>query len=94
MIKLTEEYYIKADPRCYILCKKSKDKKENDIYINELYYTTIKGCIDGVIKRKGREFLSKEVIQSLKQLKDYMKTIEDEIVKNLDGVDLEYESRN
>ena len=82
MIKLTEEYYVRGDAHCYILSKRSTNK-DGIIYLPMLYYTRLEDCIDGVLRMKTREFLNKETIQDLKDVKKYLTELEKTIKNNL-----------
>ena len=81
MIKLDKNYYLNADSNCYMLCTKSdrKDKEGNDIYNNEGYYSSVEGVLQGLMKKELRKFISKKGIQSMEDLLNEIKRLEDYI---------------
>lgn len=84
MIKLDKNYYLNADSNCYILCTNTgrKDKEGNEVYENEGYYTSIESLLNGLIKKETRKFISKKGIQSMEELLNEIKRLE-EYIKSL-----------
>jgi hypothetical protein len=76
MIKVTEKYYIHAEPKCYILKEKSIVQDESSENFGKErfkeigYFTTIEEVIEGVLKLKLREFINKSVEGDLKDIKN------------------------
>ena len=79
MIKINDRFYINASTNCYTLQEKTIVQDENSKnYGNEVfrdlgYYTTIESCLEGVLKVTTREFISKDTINSLKDLQQEIK---------------------
>ena len=84
MIKLDKNYFLNADSNCYILCTKAdrKDKEGNDVYNNEGYYNSIESALQGLIKKELRKYISKKSIQSIEELLNEVKRLE-EYIKSL-----------
>lgn len=76
MVKVTERFYIDADSNCYSLKEKTTIQDETsknfgkETYKDRGYYTTVEGCIEGILKITTREFVGKAEIQELKELKE------------------------
>ena len=88
MVKITDRFYINATANCYSLQEKTKIKDKNsknfgqDIYKDLGYYTTLEGCLKGVLKITTREFVSlekekdiKELIKQIKTMKNYLEEL-------------------
>jgi hypothetical protein len=79
MIKINDRFYINADTNCYMLQEKTivQDEKSKNFGQEQFkvlgYYTTIESCLEGVLKVTTREFISKEELTSLKDLKEFIK---------------------
>lgn len=88
MIKINDRFYINANSNCYTLQEKTTIKDENSKNFgqekfNDLgYYTTIEGCLEGILKTTTREFISKETENTLNDLKDFIKK-ENQYLKDL-----------
>lgn len=86
MVKINEKYFISADSNNYILQEKStvKDKESKnfgqDVYTSLGYYQSLEGVLNGVLKNETRLFLNKSEINSLIELKEYIKQLEKDIV--------------
>lgn len=91
MIKLTDRFYINATSNCYTLQEKTiiQDEKSknfgNEKFKDLGYYTTIRGCLDGLLKVTLREYISKDNEKTIKDLKEFI--IEQE--KFLDSLKLD-----
>lgn len=76
MIKITDRFYINATTNCYSLQERTTvqdEKSKNygqEIFKDLGYYTTIEQCLNGFLKVKTREFISKDTVNSIKDLKD------------------------
>ena len=83
MIKITDRFYINATTNCYSLQEKTTiqdEKSKNygkEIFKDIGYYTTIEDCLRGVLKVKTREYISKDTINTLQDLKKEIKKTED-----------------
>ena len=90
MIKINDRYYIDADEHCYMLkeARTIKDKKSKNYgkstYKTLGYHSTIDFCLNGLIKKELREFISKSEEKGIKDLIQKMKELEEFI----DGLDL------
>lgn len=80
MIQISDRFYIDADTNCYSLKEKTTIQDEtsknfgNESFKDRGYYTTVEGCIEGVLKIQTREFIgNKEQINSLKELQEEIK---------------------
>lgn len=78
MIQINDRFYINADTNCYMLQEKviiqdetSKNYGKEQFRILG-YYTTIEGCLQGLLKTTTREFISKETKNNLKDLMDFI----------------------
>ena len=88
MIKITDRFYINATSKCYTLTEKIKitDKDSKNFgkeVLKELgYYTTLEGCLDGIIKTELREFIGKKEENSISDLKQEQQSLQD-FIKSL-----------
>lgn len=88
MIKVNDRFYINADSNCYSLNEKTTIQDEtspnqgNEVFKNRGYYTSIEGCIEGILKIKTREFIGKEEVNTLQELKTEIKA-QTEYLKSL-----------
>lgn len=79
MIQITDRFYINANTNCYTLQEKTIIQDENsknygkEVFRDLGYYTTIESCLEGVLKVTTREFISKDTINSLKELQQEVK---------------------
>ena len=80
MIRVNDRFYIGADTNCYSLKEKTTvqdEKSKNygkEIYKDLGYYPTLEGCLEGILKTVTREFIGKEEINSLGELKQVVKS--------------------
>ena len=88
MIKINDRFYINASTNCYTLQEKTVNQdKESKNYGKEIfkdlgYYTTIEGCLTGLLKTTTREFIGKETINDLKDLMQFIEK-ENKYLKDL-----------
>lgn len=74
MIKITERFYINASSTCYSLIEKTRVKDENSKNYGQVtfkdlgYYTTLEGCLKGILKTITREYISKDTINTIQDL--------------------------
>lgn len=74
MIKVTDRFYINASNNCYTLQEKTTvqdEKSQNygkEIFKDLGYYTTLKSCLQGILKTTTREFIAQEQENSIKEL--------------------------
>lgn len=74
MIKIDNDYLINANESCYTLERKTTIKDANSKnYGNEArtiegYYTSIAGALEGYMKIRTREYVSKKEENTLKEL--------------------------
>ena len=79
MIKITDRFYINATTNCYSLQEKTTIQDENsknfgqEIFKDLGYYTTIEQCLNGFLKVKTREYIAKDTINSIQDLKKEIK---------------------
>lgn len=79
MIQITNRFYIDADSNCYSLKEKTIIQDENsknygkEIYKDLGYYPTLEGCLNGILKTVTRQFIGKEEINTLNDLKELIK---------------------
>ena len=89
MIKITDRFYITANTNCYTLTEKTtvKDTESKnygqDIFKDIGYYSTLEGCLNGILKTTIREFISKEEINNINDLKEQIKLTR-EFLQSLD----------
>ena len=80
MIKVTDRFYIDADSKNYVLKEKTMvQDTESQNYGKETfkdlgYYTTIETCLNGILKIATREFVSKNDVYTIQELKSYIKS--------------------
>ena len=80
MIKISERFYINANSNCYTLTEKTKiqDKESKnygqDVFKDIGYYTTLEGCLNGILKTTTREFISKDEVNNISDLKEQIKS--------------------
>ena len=80
MIKVTDRFYIDADTKNYVLKEKTTvQDTESQNYGKEVfkdlgYYQTIESCLNGILKTTTREFISKNEINTIQDLKSYIKS--------------------
>ena len=88
MIKVNDRFYINADTNCYKLQEKTiiQDKESKNYgqeFFKDLgYYTTLEGCLRGILKTNIREYIGKESENSLKELQSEVKRVS-EFLTNL-----------
>lgn len=88
MIKITDRFYINANSNCYSLQEKTTVQDENsknygkEIFKDLGYYTTLEGCLQGILKTLTREFISKEQENSFSDLLKELKK-QEKILKSL-----------
>lgn len=74
MIKVTDRFYINATTNCYVLQEKATiQDTESKNYGQEVfkdlgYYTTIESCLNGILKIKIREYISREETNNIQDL--------------------------
>ena len=79
MIKITDRFYIDADSNCYSLKEKTTIQDETsknhgkEVFKDRGYYVSLESCLDGMMKLVTREFVGKEDINSIKELKEEIK---------------------
>ena len=89
MVKIDDRFFINATTNCYTLQEKTtiKDEKSKnfgqEIYKDLGYYTTIEQCLNGFLKVKTREFISKDTVNSIKDLKKEILKLQ-EFIQKLD----------
>lgn len=87
MIKVSDKLYINADTNQYILQERIViQDKESANYGKEFtkslgYYTSLEGCLNGILKTKLREFISKPTENSIDDLLKEVKKIEIDLKK-------------
>lgn len=92
MIKIDDEYVLNAYEHGYILQKKStiQDTESQNygktIYTNPKYYTTLESALNGYVQAKTRKYISKEAEQSLEELIQEVKGLQQHIEKISKGV--------
>ena len=80
MVKISDRFYIDADTNCYLLKEKTiiqDEKSKNygkEAYKDLGYYSTLESCLEGMLKRLTREYIGKEEINSLSELKTLIKS--------------------
>ena len=78
MIQINDRFYITGNTNCYTLQEKTIVQDENSknyrqaVFKDIGYYTTIEGCINGVLKTTAREYVSKETKNSLLEFKEFI----------------------
>lgn len=92
MVKIDDEYIINANESCYTLEKIGQvEDVESQNYGKETktiqgYYTTIENALNGYIKVKLRKYISsetentmKELLEQIRKLQEYIKQITKEM---------------
>ena len=88
MIQVTKRFYIDANSNCYMLQEKTKVQDENsknygkEIFKDLGYYTTLESCIKGMLKTMTREYVSKDEVNTMKELQEQIKKT-DELIRNM-----------
>lgn len=83
MVKVTDRWYIAADSNCYKIQEKTKVQDENsknfgqEVFKDMGYYSSIEGCIEGILKSEIREYLKKDEENSIKDLFKEIKSMQD-----------------
>lgn len=83
MIQVTNRFYITANSNCYTLQEKTTIKDtESPNYGQEIfkdlgYYSTLESCLNGILKTKTREYISKDEINSIQDLQRQIKKAEE-----------------
>lgn len=76
MIKITDDYYLDADSRNYILRKRTVNQDETsknfgeEKYSDEGYYVSIESAVKGLITLLTREYISKKTLNTIEELKN------------------------
>jgi hypothetical protein len=89
MIKVTDKYYITANTNCYTLQEKGIVQDENsknygqEVFKDIGYYTSLESCLNGIVKANTREYISKSEVNTLQELIQEIKSI-DNYIKSLD----------
>lgn len=89
MIKIDNEYVINSNENCYSLERISKVKDINsknygkEIRVTEGYYTKIEDVLKGYMKAKTRKYISRENENSLKELLNEIKEMDNYLKENL-----------
>lgn len=87
MIKIDDEYVLNAYEHGYILQKKTTvhDTESKNygktILTNPKYYTTLESALNGYIQAKTRKYISTEAEQSLSELLQEVKGLQQHIEK-------------
>lgn len=87
MIKISDRFYISANTNCYTLQEKTTIKDQNsrnygqEVFKDLGYFTSIEGCLKGVLKISTREYISKNVENSIEDLILEIKIIEESLEK-------------
>lgn len=85
MIKVTDKYYITSNTNCYVLQEKGIVQDENsknfgqEVFKDIGYYTSLENCLKGILKANTRKYISKDTTNTLQELINYIKSIEDYI---------------
>ena len=88
MVKITDRFYINADTNCYKLQEKTTIQDENsknfgqEIFKDLGYYTTLESCLNGILKTLTREYIGKDNINTIKELKEQVNKT-DEFIHSL-----------
>lgn len=88
MIQITDRFYIDADTNCYSLKEKTivQDKTSKNYakeqYKDLGYYSTLEGCLEGIIKTTAREFIGEKQINSIEELRQVVKC-QTEVIQSL-----------
>lgn len=85
MIKVTDKYYITANTNCYTLQERTTVQDETsknygqEVFKDLGYYVSLESCLKGIIKANTREYISKDERNTLQDLINHIKNIEDYI---------------
>jgi hypothetical protein len=89
MIKVTDKYYITANTNCYTLQEKTTIQDEQsknygqEVFKDLGYYTSLESCLNGILKANTREYISKSEANTLQELIQEIRNI-DNYIKSLD----------
>ena len=89
MIKVTDKYYITANTNCYTLQEKTTIQDEQsknygqEVFKDLGYYTSLDSCLNGILKANTREYISKSEANTLQELIQEIRNI-DNYIKSLD----------
>ena len=89
MIKVTDKYYITANTNCYTLQEKTTIQDEQsknygqEVFKDLGYYTSLESCLNGILKANTREYISKSETNTLQELIQEIRNI-DNYIKSLD----------
>lgn len=92
MIQVTDRFYINANSNCYALQEKSKVQDENsknygqEIFRDIGYYTSLEGCLKGILKIATREYIAKDRVNTLKELEEVIKSINKELERRFSQI--------
>ena len=92
MIKIDDEYTINSNESCYTLERKSTVQDiESKNYgketkIIEGYYTTLESVLKGYIKSKTKKYISNDNENSLKELIEEIKNIENYLKEKFENI--------
>ena len=85
MIKLTDEYYIDADDRSYILLHRVHHKKKDTYELEEdSYYSSMQDLYTGLLRRAGKRWLAsnRDTITSLEEFLNQMEKLENKMARS------------
>lgn len=91
MVKIDDEYIINANESCFTLERISTIEDTNsqnygkEVRTIQGYYTSIENALNGYIKVKTRKYISKDVENSLQELLNEIKNIENYIQEKIGG---------
>ena len=91
MVRIDEEYILNANESCYTLEKvgtiqdPSSKNYGKETKIIQGYYTTVENALNGYLKAKTREYVSKETENTLKELIQIIKSFQEEIKTNIEN---------
>lgn len=92
MIQVTDRFYINANSNCYALQEKSKVQDENsknygqEIFRDIGYYTSLDGCLKGILKIATREYIAKDRVNTLKELEEVIKSTNKELERRFSQI--------
>ena len=88
MVKVTDRFYIDANANCYVLKEKTIIKDESsknygqEKYEDRGYYTSLEGCLMGILKINTREYITKveeksiqDVVEEIRKTEEYIKSL-------------------
>lgn len=88
MVKVTDKYYITANTNCYTLQEKTTIQDENsknygqEVFKDIGYYISLESCLKGIVKANTREYISKSEVNTLQELIQEIRNI-DNYIKSL-----------